>query len=95
MESIYDYVVQVLAETCDIEPQDITEETNFFSDLGIESVDFLDVVYELDKHYKVTIPVGRWMSEINEGDEPEVEHFVMDNFVRAITSLINESLNVA
>ena len=88
MDPIYATVQQALQTTCRIDPADLRPDSNFFADLGIESVDFLDAVYQLDLQFGIKIPVGRWMGEINEGRPLAGSPFVMENFVRQITALI-------
>ena len=84
MDAIYSFVVSTLSSICKVDERDITPSTNLFADLGIDSVDFLDAVYCIDKHFDIRIPVGQWMSAVNEGNAQLTDYFIMENFVAAI-----------
>ncbi|KTT63889.1 hypothetical protein NS383_17590 [Pseudomonas oryzihabitans] len=84
MQAIYSFVVSTLTSICKVPAEHIEPTTNLFSDLGIDSVDFLDAVYCIDDHYGIRLPVGQWMSAVNEGNATLADHFVMEHFVAAI-----------
>ncbi|MCK3829869.1 acyl carrier protein [Pseudomonas sp. 910_23] len=86
MEEIYTFVVSTLASSCKVQPGDIEPTTNLFADLGIDSVDFLDAVFCIEKHYDIRIPVGQWMSAVNEGNAAMTDYFVMEHFVAQIAA---------
>jgi len=91
MQDIYDFVVSTLAKTCKVDPRHITPATDLFSDLGIDSADFLNVAYVIEDRYGIRMPVGEWMSEVNVGDTSAAEHFRIDNFVAAISRFVQEA----
>ncbi|UTH76436.1 acyl carrier protein [Chromobacterium sp. IIBBL 290-4] len=87
MNDVYEFIVKTLSEVCKVSAQDIEPSLNLFSDLGIDSVDFLDAVYSIDKQFGIRIPIGQWMSAVNEGESGAVDYFVMENFVDAVSRL--------
>ncbi|MBN8903734.1 MAG: hypothetical protein J0H57_22140 [Rhodospirillales bacterium] len=48
MASTFDTVAGIIAETCDIERDTITPDSHAINDLGIDSLDFLDVAFAID-----------------------------------------------
>lgn len=91
MEEIYNTVVTIINEVCDIDESDINEETNIVEDLGIDSIDFLDVSYEIDQKYKIKLPVEAWMEEINTNQASLADYFVMKAFVKHIHDLASKN----
>ena len=57
------------------------------NDLGIDSLDFLDVTFDIDKKFGIKMPVEQWMEEVNQGDADADEFFVMENLVVRIEEL--------
>ena len=51
MSSTFDQVATIIAETCDIPRDTITPESHAIDDLGIDSLDFLDIAFAIDKAF--------------------------------------------
>ena len=47
---------QILAETLDIDPEEITPEKRLIADLGLTSFDLADVVLQAQEEFGVTLP---------------------------------------
>jgi len=47
-------VANIIAETCDIEREKITPEAMRLDDLGIDSLDFLDIAFAIDKAFGIS-----------------------------------------
>lgn len=96
IETVYAEVQEIILDSCDLDDLDITEikETdNLVSDIGIDSVDFLDAVFDIEQKYDVTIPIDEWMTQVNEAEadgENVQEHMLMGKFVESIYELINQ-----
>jgi acyl carrier protein len=57
MESTFDRVADIIADTCDIERDKITPESHVINDLGIDSLDFLDIAFAIDKAFGIKMPL--------------------------------------
>jgi acyl carrier protein len=57
--SVYPQVVDIVADVLAIEKTDITPESSLINDLGAESIDFLDLVFRLERGFNVKIPRGQ------------------------------------
>jgi acyl carrier protein len=66
MPSTFDTVVNIIAETCDIPRENIKSESHATNDLGIDSLDFLDVAFAIDKTFGIKMPIEQWTQEVNE-----------------------------
>ena len=84
----FDKVAEIIAETCEIEKNEITPDSHTIDDLGIDSLDFLDVVFAIDKEFGIKVPMEDWAKEINEGNAQAKEYFLMKNLVTKIDELI-------
>ena len=56
MSSTFDRVATIIAETCDIPRDTITPESHAIDDLGIDSLDFLDIAFAIDKAFGIKLP---------------------------------------
>src|SRR5258708_24170850 len=77
-EEIYTKVSDTLVEALNVEKEDIQPTSTLQGDLGAESIDFLDIVFRLEREFGIKIPRGELFPEsIFQGD-PE---FVQDGRV--------------
>ena len=67
MASTYETVAGIISDTCDIEPEKITPDSHAINDLGIDSLDFLDVAFAIDKAFGIKMPLEQWTQDVNEG----------------------------
>ena len=88
MSSTFDTVAKIIAETCDIPIETITPESHAINDLGIDSLDFLDIAFAIDKAFGIKLPLEQWTQEVNEGKVPAEEYFVLKNLTARIDALV-------
>ena len=88
MSSTFDKVADIIADTSEIPREDIKPDSHTIDDLGIDSLDFLDIVFAIDKEFGIKIPLESWTQEVNDGKASTEEYFVMKNLVGKIEDLI-------
>ncbi len=86
--STFDKVADIIAETSEIPREEITPESHTIDDLGIDSLDFLDIVFAIDKAFGIKIPLESWTQEVNDGKASTEEYFVMKNLCAKIDALV-------
>ncbi len=67
---------------------DIKPEAHAIDDLGIDSLDFLDIVFALDKKFGIKIPLEAWTKEVNAGNASVEDYFVLKNLSARIDELV-------
>ena len=66
---IYGKVAQVLADSLNVDEGDVTPTATLQRDLGAESIDFLDIVFRLEREFGIRIPRGELFPEsVFQGD---------------------------
>mgnify|MGYP001354262610 CR=1 FL=1 len=55
-EDIHAQVTDVMVDALGVDPEEVTMEASLVSDLGAESIDFLDIVFRLEKSFDIKIP---------------------------------------
>ena len=88
MSSTFDTVANIISETCDIEREKITPESHAIDDLGIDSLDFLDIAFAIDKAFGIKLPLEQWTQEVNDGKASTEQYFVLKNLSARIDDLI-------
>ena len=88
MSSTLNTVVNTIAETCDIERTTIKPESHAINDLGIDSLDFLDVAFAIDKTFGIKMPIEQWTQEVNDGKASTEQYFVLSNLCARIDELV-------
>ncbi|HIJ67295.1 MAG TPA: acyl carrier protein [Planctomycetes bacterium] len=55
-DEIYGEVKEVLIDALGLDDEEVTESATLMGDLGAESIDFLDIVFRLEKSFGIKIP---------------------------------------
>jgi acyl carrier protein len=88
MSSTFDTVANIIAETCDIPRDTIKPETHAINDLGIDSLDFLDIAFAIDKAFGIKMPLEQWTQEVNDGKATTDQYFQLNNLCSRIDELV-------
>jgi acyl carrier protein len=56
-------VITIIAQALRADEKKITLQSSLIKDLGAESIDFLDIVFRLEKAFKIKIPKGELFPE--------------------------------
>ena len=86
--STFETVAGIIADTCDIGLDTIKPESHAINDLGIDSLDFLDVAFAIDKAFGIKMPLEQWTQEVNDGKVTTEEYFVLANLCANIDKLV-------
>ena len=74
-EEIYSKVSATLVEALNVDEEDIKPAATLQGDLGAESIDFLDIVFRLEREFGIKIPRGELFPEsIFQGDPDFVQN---------------------
>ena len=88
MSSTFDKIADIIAETCDIPRDTITPDSHAIDDLGIDSLDFLDIAFAIDKAFGIKLPLEKWTQEVNDGKATTEQYFVLKNLSERIDELV-------
>ncbi len=71
-QQIFDTIKQAIADSCGIEPEKIKPESKIFDDLGMNSVDLVDVLYTVEMEYDISLKIRDFerMAQKMLGDKP-------------------------
>ena len=62
-DEIFDKIQTALIDALGVDDDEVTPEATLVGDLGAESIDFLDIVFRLEKTFGITIPRGELFPE--------------------------------
>ena len=62
-DEIFEKVREVLTDALGVDDDEVTPEATLSGDLGAESIDYLDIVFKLEKKFDVKIPRGELFPE--------------------------------
>jgi len=62
-DEIFEKIQSALVDALGVEDEDVTPEATLVGDLGAESIDFLDIVFRLEKGFDIKIPRGELFPE--------------------------------
>ena len=55
-DEIYNKVQETLVDALGVDEEEVTQTATLMGDLGAESIDFLDIVFRLEKAFSIKIP---------------------------------------
>lgn len=73
-DEIFAKVTNTLVEALGVDEEEVTRDAKLTGDLGAESIDFLDIVFRLEKNFDIKIPRGDLF--------PDEKLFTDPNFVQ-------------
>src|SRR6187200_3793114 len=74
-DDIFKKVAATLVEALNVDEDQVTPEATLQGDLGAESIDFLDIVFRLEREFGIKIPRGELFPEsIFQGDPDFVQN---------------------
>jgi len=74
-DEIYEKVSATLVEALNVDEDDVKPDATLQGDLGAESIDFLDIVFRLEREFGIKIPRGELFPEsIFQGDPDFVQN---------------------
>lgn len=62
-DEVFDKVRDTLVDALGVDEEEVTPEATLIGDLGAESIDFLDIVFRLEKNFDIKIPRGELFPE--------------------------------
>lgn len=93
IESVYPKVREIIADVLVIDEDEVTLSSRLIADLGAESIDFLDLVFQLEKEFNIKIPRGQLeknaRGELSE-DEFEKSGVLTAKGLASIKNYLNE-----
>ena len=74
-EEIFEKVQATLVDALGVDEDEVTRDATLQGDLGAESIDFLDIVFRLEREFGIKIPRGELFPEsIFQGDPEFVQN---------------------
>ena len=70
--AVFPKVAAIMADALGCDVEEVKLDASLIDDLGAESIDFLDIVFRLERGFKVKIPRGKIVEEAR-GDLSEAE----------------------
>ena len=58
MSVSFEKIQEIVADALYVDKEEVTKEASLMADLGAESIDFLDIIFRLEKEFNVKIPKG-------------------------------------
>ena len=62
-QEIFEKIQAALVDALGVDDDEVTQEATLVGDLGAESIDFLDIVFRLEKAFDIKIPQGELLPQ--------------------------------
>jgi acyl carrier protein len=91
--AVFPKVAETMADALGCDQEEVKLDSSLINDLGAESIDFLDIVFRLERGFKVKIPRGKIIEDAR-GDLSEAEFekggVVSDAGFQRLKAFLNE-----
>jgi acyl carrier protein len=87
MASTFETVACIISSSSDVPLERITPQSHVKEDLGVDSLAFLDIAFEIDQTFGIKLPVEDWIARVNEGKDKDEDYFIVGNLCAQIESL--------
>ena len=77
----------VISSSSDVPLEQITPQSHVKKDLGVDSLAFLDITFEIDQTFGIKLPVEDWIARVNEGKDKGDDYFIIGNLCSQIDSM--------
>jgi acyl carrier protein len=91
---VYAEVKKSLIASCSLNEAEIALEKTLMEDLGVDSIDLLDLIFSLEKKFSISIEVGtlaRMAAEKLEDVPFEIDNIITDEGLRILRDYIGDS----
>lgn len=92
MQQTFEKVAQIISENGDVPIGDIKPDSHVMTDLGVDSLAFLDMAFEIDQTFNIKLPIDDWMQSVNEGKVKSEEFFLVGNLCKNIDQLVSRAV---
>lgn len=72
IETVFPKVREIVADVLALDEEEVEKSSRLISELGAESIDFLDLVFQLEKEFSIKIPRGQ-LEKDSRGNLSEAE----------------------
>lgn len=93
VDHVFPKVRAIVADVLAIEEDDIHLNSRLIGDLGAESIDFLDFIFQLEREFKIKIPRGQLEKKARgslEESEFEAGGYITEKGIEALRAFLSE-----
>ena len=83
MRSTFDTIADIITLTCGISREQITPDSSLLNDLGIDSLELLDVAFAIDDKFSITMPIDQWLQAVHVGRVPADRYLCPEEILRS------------
>lgn len=94
VEAVFPKVQVIVADVLAIEESNVHLNSRLIGDLGAESIDFLDFIFQLEREFKIKIPRGQLEKKARgslEESEFEEGGVITEKGIQALQSFLSEA----
>lgn len=88
MQTTFETVAEIISSTGDVPIDAIKPASHVMKDLGVDSLAFLDIAFEIDQKFAIKLPIDDWIQTVNDGKSKSEEFFLVGNLCKNIDRLV-------
>jgi len=88
LSSTFNIVADIVARISHVPRETVVPESNLLKDLGVDSLDLLDIGFAIDEAFGVRMPIEQWLHAVHMKAAAAADHFVLREICARIDELI-------
>ncbi len=92
-DQVFEKVQDCFVEALGVDDDEVTQDAKVIDDLGAESLDFLDIVFRLERAFKIKIPRGDLERQVQDsmGEDPyEIDGVLTERALNELRTVMPE-----
>ena len=86
-DEVFEKIQDVLVESLGVDKEDVSREARLVNDLGAESIDFLDITFQLEKAFSIKIEQKEF-AQSAQSEGVESQDVTVENVVQFVMSKV-------
>jgi acyl carrier protein len=88
---VTEVIKQAVSDVTGTDIATIQPSGHIFNDYNVDSLGFLDVIYDVETGLKVKLPMEAWLAEREKQNIPNKEFFLLSNFISFVERTLASS----
>ena len=85
---VFDKVQDVLVEALGVDKDEVSPDAKLKADLGAESIDYLDIAFQLEKAFTIKVEQKEFSQNMQSGGGDEDEDVTVDKVVKFVMTKV-------
>ena len=89
MNDVIEELKRIILEVLDVEEEDVKADSFLRADLNAESIDFIDISYEIENSFDIEIEFSELLEVASEEEDEEITDMTITTIAKYVMKIVN------